>query len=167
MDKLRSIEVFREVVRCGSFSAAAESLQVVTSAVSRQVSELEAWLGVSLLHRTTRSLGLTDEGQQYLHHFETISNSVQDLEAFARQQHNEISGALRITCSPAMVDYFLRQALQKFHSAYPQVKITLSLTDRLVSLADEGFDMAIRVAHIPDSNLISRAIGQMVMLTVA
>ena len=167
MDKLRSIEVFREVVRCGSFSAAAESLQVVTSAVSRQVSELEAWLGVSLLHRTTRRLGLTDEGQQYLHHFESISNSVQDLEAFARQQHNEISGALRITCSPAMVDYFLRQALQKFHSTYPKVKINLNLTDRVVSLADEGFDMAIRVAHIPDSNLISRVIGHMVMLTVA
>jgi len=167
MDKLRSIEVFREVVRCGSFSKAAESLQVVTSAVSRQVSELEAWLGVSLLHRTTRRLGLTDEGQQYLHRFESIYNSVQDLEAFAMRQQNEISGALRITSSPSMVDYFLRQALQEFLSAYPKVKITLNLTDRQVSLADEGFDMAIRAAHIQDSNLISREIGHMVMRTVA
>ena len=167
MDKLRSIEVFREVVRCGSFSAAGESLQVVTSAVSRQVSELEAWLGVSLLHRTTRSLGLTDEGQRYLDHFESIWNSVQDLEAFASDQRNEVSGALRITSFPFMADYLLKQVLQEFLGSYPRVQITLTLTDRLVSVADEGFDMAIRVGDIPDSNLIARVIGRVEMRTVA
>ena len=167
MDKLRSIEVFREVVRCGSFSAAAESLQIVTSAVSRQVSELEAWLGVDLLHRTTRSLGLTDEGQRYLDYFESIWNSVQDLEAFASHQQNEISGALRITSFPFMADYLLRQVLQEFLAAYPGVQITLTLTDRVVSLADGGFDLAIRVGDIPDSNLIARKIGLVEMRTVA
>jgi len=167
VDKLRSIEVFREVIRFGSFSAAAESLQVVPSAVSRQVVELEQWLGVRLLYRTTRSLGLTDEGRRYLDRFEAIWDSVKELEAEAVAQRDEVIGTLRVTTFPYMASFLLQPVLSKLLTAHPKLNVTLKLTDRLVSIVDEGFDLAIRIGVLPNSNLIARRIGTVSMRTVA
>ena len=86
MDKLRSMQVFSEVVRLGSFSAAADSLGLVNSAVSRQISELEQWLGARLLYRTTRSLSLTEEGKQYLYRFESVLADVEEIELQATER---------------------------------------------------------------------------------
>ena len=167
MDKLRSIEVFHEVVRRGSFSAAAESLQLVPSAVSRQVNELEQWLGVKLLHRTTRSLNLTAEGTRYLDRFESLLANVADLELEADRSRGDVSGTLRITTFPFMGDHLLQPVLLGFLREHPGVDVSLLLTHRKVSLIDEGYDLAVRVGDLPDSNLISRRIGTVRMRCAA
>jgi LysR family transcriptional regulator for bpeEF and oprC len=167
MDKLRSMQVFSEVVRLGSFSAAADSLDLVTSAVSRQVSELEQWLGTRLLYRTTRSLSLTEEGRQYLHRFESLLADVADLEQQATEQRDEVVGTLRVTTFPFMAEYLIQPVLPDFLAQNPKVKVSLVLGNQLMSLVDEGLDLAIRVGVLPDSNLNARQIGTVKMRTVA
>ena len=167
MDKLRSMQVFREVVRLGSFSAAAESLNLVTSAVSRQVTELEQWLGARLLYRTTRSLSLTEEGKHYLYRFDSVLADVEEIELQATEQRNEVVGTLRITTFPYMAEYLIQPVLPAFLAENTRVKVSLLLTDKLLSLVDEGLDLAVRVGILPNSNLIARQIGTATMRTIA
>ncbi|MEJ1364550.1 MAG: LysR family transcriptional regulator [Candidatus Sedimenticola sp. (ex Thyasira tokunagai)] len=167
MDKLRSMQVFREVVRRGSFSAAAESLQLANSAVSRQVSELERWLDVKLLYRTTRTLSLTDDGRIYLEKFDAILNSIKDLEQQATSSREKVRGTLRITAPLYLGRYVLEPMLPGFMRSYPEVNISLLLVDRFVDLVEEGFDLAVRVGELPESNLIARKLGNMQLKAVA
>jgi LysR family transcriptional regulator for bpeEF and oprC len=167
MDKLRSIAIFQEVVRRGSFSAAAASLELVNSAVSRQVSELEKWLGVKLLYRTTRSLSLTDQGKTYLAKFESLLAGVDELEQLANINRDEVTGTLKITTFPYLGQYLLNPLLSDFLTRYPRVRLSLMITDQFVSLIDEGLDLAIRASVLSDSNLVARKIGTVTIRAVA
>lgn len=167
MDKLRAMQVFREVCRQGSFSAAAESLELANSAVSRQVTELEQWLGVKLLYRTTRTLSLTDDGRIYLEKVEAILGSVLELEQQASSRQQEVRGTLNITAPLFLGRYIFEPMLSSFMKRYPEVNVSLLLVDRFVDLVEEGFDLALRVSELSESNLIMRQLDTMQLKAVA
>jgi LysR family transcriptional regulator for bpeEF and oprC len=168
MDLLKSIEVFRRVVALESFSAAASDLNMVNSAVSRHVSELERRLNCKLLQRTTRSMKLTAEGLHYLQRFESIVSSVDELEQDVERRQNDIVGQLRITV-PLHANglHNLQPRLSEFLNRYPGVKLSWLLVNRHVHLIEEGIDLAIRVGELPDSNLVARELCKMRVYFVA
>jgi len=167
MDKLRSMQIFREVCRQGSFSGAADTLELANSAVSRQVTELEKWLGVKLLYRTTRTLSLTDDGRVYLEKIEEILASVHDLEQQASSSQQEVKGSLNITAPEFLGRYIFKPMLPQFLQRYPDVKVSMLLVDRLVDIVEEGFDLALRVAELGESNYITRRLDSMQLKVVA
>lgn len=161
------MQVFREVCRHGSFSAAAESLELANSAVSRQVTELEKWLGVKLLYRTTRTLSLTDDGRIYLEKIEAILGGVRALEQQASSSQIEVHGTLNITAPLFLGRHILEPMLSGFLKRYPAVNVSLLLVDRFVDLVAEGFDLALRVGVLQESNLMARQLDNMRLKAVA
>ena len=162
MDLLKSIYVFRRVVDLKSFSAAAREMNMVNSAVSRHVSELESRLNCKLLQRTTRSMHLTAEGRHYLQRFESIEASVADMEQEVELRQSVIAGQLRITVPMnASGLYNLRPRLSNFLQRFPDVKLSWLLANRYVNLVEEGIDLAIRVGELPDSSLVARELLKM------
>jgi DNA-binding transcriptional LysR family regulator len=166
MDQIAAMRSFRKVLEQGSFSAAARQLGLSKAAVSKQVSELESFLGATLIHRTTRRLHPTDAGQAY---FESVVAVLDDLEAAdsaVRHLQSEPSGTLRISV-PTSFDC-VSAMLAELARRYPKLTVAAEATDRLVDLVEEGFDAAIRVSPaLPDSTLIARRIRRIPMLTVA
>ena len=158
MDLLKSIETFQLVVEHKSFSGAAHAMNLVPSAVSRQVSELEKWLGVRLLQRTTRSIGLTTEGRAYLAKMALIG---------VTPATATLKGELRITAPLILGKYILPPILSLFRKQHPEVKLSLFLTNRNVNLIEEGYDLALRVGELVDSELIARSLGEYKIKTVA
>jgi len=167
MDKFRAIQVFIEVAKLESFSAAARQLHMSTTAVSRYVMELEDWLGVQLFNRTTRHLGLTDAGRAYLDRCTHIIDDVENLERTSRDMKENPQGKINVTAPVFMGRLFLSPILPEFLKKYPRIRLNLQLVDRYVNLVDEGFDVALRIGNLPDSNLISRKLGDMRMVMVA
>lgn len=167
MDLIRAMRVFRCVVEQRSFSAAARELNLVISAVSRQVTDLEQHYGCRLLHRTTRSMSLTAEGQQYLERFEAILASVEALEQDATARQHIVTGSLRITAPLHATGYGLQPRLSRFLRQYPQVKLNWLMLNRYVNLVEEGIDLAIRVGALEDSGLVARPMGQLKVCFVA
>jgi LysR family transcriptional regulator for bpeEF and oprC len=159
MDKLRGMVIFREVARKHSFSKAAESLQLANSAVSRYVTELEQWLNVKLLYRTTRSLALTEEGKLYLEKIDDILDRVTQLEDLAVQSQQELRGTLRVTAPSFWGAFVLKPLMVEFMSQHPKVKIHALFLNRKVSLVEEGYDLAVRIGHLPSSGLIARQVS--------
>jgi DNA-binding transcriptional LysR family regulator len=138
-----------------------------TSAVSRLVMELEAWLGVQLFNRTTRRVGLTEAGRVYLERCTRIVDEVAELERSAKALSHDPRGEVRVTAPPYVGKHFLAPILPDFLARYPDVKIRLHLLDRFVDLVDEGFDLALRIAALPDSTLIARRLGGTALLLTA
>jgi DNA-binding transcriptional LysR family regulator len=167
MDKFKAMQVFVEVAKLEGFSAAARQLHISTTAVSRYVMELEDWLDVQLFNRTTRHLGLTDAGRAYLDRCSHIVDDVENLEKTSRDMKENPQGKINITAPVFMGRLFLKAILPKFLKKYPGIKLNLQLVDRYVNLVDEGFDIALRIGTLPDSNLISRKLGDMRMVMVA
>lgn len=167
MDKLRGMEIFREVARKNSFSKAAESLNLANSAVSRYVTELEQWLNVKLLYRTTRSLTLTEEGKLYLEKIDDILTSVDALENISVAGQKELRGTLRITAPNFWGAFVLKPLMVNFMSQHPDVKINSLFLYRKVNLIEEGYDLAVRIGHLPSSGLIARQVSTMQLKLVA
>lgn len=161
MNQVKAMQVFVEVVRQGGFRKAADELGMATSAVSRLVSELEAWLEVKLLNRTTRHISLSEAGQAYLPRFNQVLTDIEALEISAKDQHITPKGTLKITAPVFFGKYFIEPILPDFLSAFPEIKVSLLLVDRFVNLVEEGMDLGIRIANLPDSNLIARPLGMM------
>jgi len=166
MDLLKSIHVFRTVCAVMSFSQAAAQLNLVPSAVSRQVSELEKYLGVRLLQRTTRSIHLTEEGRQYLEKMTQICEYVNEL-THSHKQEKELSGQIRITAPPILGAQFLNTVIPVYLKSYPNVSINVVLLNREVNLVEEGYDLAIRIGTLSDSSLIARKIAHFPLSIVA
>jgi len=165
MDLLKSIEIFREVCKHMSFSQAANQLNLVPSAVSRQISELEKHLGVRLLQRTTRAINLTEEGRYYLQKMDAISQSVCELKGQAEAPQNEEH--IRITAPPLLGQQFLADALNSYMQGHPHVSVLTTMVNREVNLIEEGYDLAIRVGQLEDSSLVARVVGQLSLSIVA
>ena len=159
MDLLKSIRVFQEVCKQKSFSKAAVQLNLVPSAVSRQIGELEKYLDVRLLQRTTRSISLTSEGRHYLQRMDAISNSILELKDQNRQDQRD-EGHIRITAAPIFGSQFIAVALNSYLLQYPNVSVTTTLVNREINLIEEGYDLALRVGELKDSNLVARIIGK-------
>ncbi|MCV6612803.1 MAG: LysR family transcriptional regulator [Amphritea sp.] len=168
MDLIRAIEVFQTVVRHSSFSAAARELNLVNSAVSRYVTDLEKRLNCRLLNRTTRSMSLTAEGRYYLEQLDRILASVEQLDADVEQREQQISGHISLT-APLHADQMLdlQGRLGRFLSAYPDVSLNWLSVNRYVNLVEEGIDLAVRVGDLADSSMMARKIGDMQVRFVA
>lgn len=166
MDLLKSIDVFREVCRQMSFRQAADRLNLVPSAVSRQVSELEKYLGVRLLERTTRAINLTDDGRRYLQRMDAISQEARELRNLSGQS-SRLEGHIRLTGPPILGPRFLHPALSAFLLQHPEVSLSATFVNREINLVEEGYDLAVRVGVPDDSSLVCREIGRFPLAVVA
>jgi len=159
MDHLSRIGIFIEVVKQESFAGAARKLGITSSAVSKQIQNLEHDLQTKLLDRTTRSVSVTEEGAIF---FERASRALDDL-AEAEEQIHELKscprGTLKVSLPSGFGIEYLRKSIAAFARQYPEVTLDLSFDDRLVNIAEEGFDVAIRIGALQDSSLIARRLA--------
>jgi DNA-binding transcriptional LysR family regulator len=159
MDRFNALATFAKVVEQGSFARAADRLSVSTSAVSRQVAELEAHLDVRLLNRTTRRLSLTEAGQAFYERCVQLLADLEETESSVRSTAVEPKGTLRVTCGVTFGERYLAPAIAEFADLHPQVSFDIDLSDRVVDLVEEGFDLAIRIGPVGNQALVSRRIG--------
>jgi len=158
MDRMTSMATFVKVVDVGGFSAAARALDMSASMVTNHVQSLEERLGVRLLNRSTRKLSLTEVGQAYYERAQQILSDVEDAERTAQALQSTPRGIMRLSTSVAMPP-FLAPVIAEFLALYPNVSISMSMSDRDVDLVEDGFDLAIRNTPVADSSLISRRIA--------
>jgi len=159
MDQLRALRVFAAVVEQGSFVAAAEHLGLSRTAASKHVQDLEARLGVALLSRTTRSVSLTQTGAAYFERARRILDEIELADSEASLQTRTPRGRLRVSVPVSFGFRHLAPRLKRFMDSYPEVHLDLVVSDRQVSLVEEGFDLAIRIGQLADSSLIARRIA--------
>ena len=159
MDRFADMQMFVSVVEAGNISAAAERLNLAKSAVSRRLAELETRLGVSLIHRTTRRLNLTDSGHAYYARCVAILADVEEAESAVSQAHAALRGTLKVALPLAFGLLHLAPLIQAFMTAHPDVRFELDFNDRQIDLMQEGFDLAIRIATLEDSSLIARRLA--------
>lgn len=167
MDRLTNMEAFVRVVNAGSFSGAARGWGVSKAVTSKYVTALETRLGVALLHRTTRSLSLTDAGRQYYARCVDVLGEIEAIESALRDDDLQPRGRLRVTAPPGLVARYGSLITTDFTARHPEVTIDLHLTHRMVDLVEEGFDLAIRVTEPKDSSLIARKLGPAPIVAVA
>lgn len=159
MDRFADMQMLVSVVETGSISAAAERLNLVKSAVSRRLAELEARLGVSLIHRTTRRLNLTDSGRAYYDRCVAILSDLEEAESAVSQAHQALRGRLKVALPHAFGLLHLAPLVQDFMTQHPEVRFEIDFNDRQIDLMQEGFDLAIRIATLADSSLIARRLA--------
>lgn len=153
------IEAFIEVVRLGTFAAAARQLNVSNSHVSRQVAQLEQKLGLPLLYRTTRQIHLTDAGERYYVHCRELLDGFREAEAALQSQQASPHGVLRLSCATAFGERFIAPLVNDFLCLHPQLELRLHLTNRQVDVIDEGYDVVIRMGTLQDSSLVARRLA--------
>jgi DNA-binding transcriptional LysR family regulator len=159
MDKYQEMRVFTAVVDAASFVGAGDALNMSKAAVSRHISDLEQRLGVRLMHRTTRKLSLTSEGEVFLARSREILASIEASEAELSTRSVTASGLLKISVPVSFGIRHLAPLWSEFLGAHPQVTLDVQLADRVIDLVEEGFDLAVRIARLPDSSLISRQLA--------
>lgn len=155
MDKLRAIKSFVRIVDSGSLTAAAADLSVSLPSMVRVLAALEHDLGVTLLNRTTRRIHLTHDGERYLQYCRMILTHVQEAEAALRSRRAVPHGRLGLTASVAFGQRHMASIVNEFVLCHPNVSVEFLLVNRIVNLIEEGFDVAIRIAHLDDTSLVS------------
>lgn len=160
MDRLWAMQVFVRVVECGSFSRAAESLDIANATVTSSVRNLETYLGVTLLSRNTRSLRLTDEGEVYFQQCTQLLRQIDETEASVRSKKGEISGQLCIESPASFARALLCPVLPEFTAQHPGLSVALRLTDHAEDLIASGTDVAIRIDSVNDADLVARPLYQ-------
>jgi len=156
MDRFHEMQTFATVVDAGSFVGAADALGLSRAAISRHVSDLESRLGVRLLHRTTRHLSLTPEGEVFLARCRDLLSGLEEAEAELRSSGDTARGLLRINVP---VSYGIRRLAPlwgDFLVRHPQVSLDVTLVDRVVDLVEEGYDLAVRIGVLKSSSLVAR-----------
>lgn len=159
MDKFQEMQAFVAVVDAGSFVRAADALDISKTAVSRLVGDLEARLGTRLLHRTTRRLSLTPEGEVFHERCRQVLDDVSEAEAELTARSGEAVGRLRINVPVTFGLLHLAPLWPAFMAMHPRVELDITLADRLVDLVDEGYDLAVRIARLQPSSLVSRQLS--------
>ena len=159
MDRFKEMQAFAAVADAGSFVRAAEALQVSKTAVSRLIGDLEARLGVRLLHRTTRRLSLTAEGEVFHARCKALTADVEEAEAEVTARAGEAVGQLRLNVPVSFGLMHLAPLWPAFLQQHPKVTLDVTLADRIIDLVDEGYDLAVRIAQLPASSLVSRKIA--------
>jgi DNA-binding transcriptional LysR family regulator len=167
MDVLQAMKTFTAVVEAGSFVGAMDVTALSKPAVSRQVSDLEAHLGTRLLQRTTRRLSLTSEGQAYYQRCKEVLQAVQEAEAEVASSTVQAQGRLRIGAPQTFGALHLAALWGRFAAQNPQVSLDIVLSDRVMDLVEEGYDLVIRIARLPDSSLVSRPLARTRMVLCA
>ena len=167
MDRFLEMQTFNAVVDAGSFVKAADALAMSKAAVSRYVVDMETRLGVRLLHRTTRRLSLTDEGQIFYVRSKELLAELAEAEDEITSRSDAASGLLRINAPFTFGVLHLAPLWGSFLAQHPQVKLEVSLADRLVDLVEEGYDVAIRIAKLENSTLVSKRLAKTRMVLCA
>ena len=167
VDRLRTMEVFATVAESGGFATAARRLGMSPPAVTRAVATLETRLGARLINRTTRSLSLTEAGRGLLESTRRLLAELDEAERAAAGATVVPSGHLRLTAPLTFGRMHLMPVLAAFLREQPKVTATLVTLDRVANLIEEGFDLAVRIAHLPDSTIVARRIGEVRRILVA
>lgn len=164
---LNQLVIFAKVVETRSFTGAGRELGLPKSTVSRKVAQLEERLAVQLLERTTRKLSLTEVGAAFYERCARIATEIREAEQAVLERHRVPRGLLRITAPPEFGATLLSDLVSEFLVAHPEVDIEMELTERIVDMIDEGFDLSVCVGRLPDSGLISRRLGSLRRFLVA
>jgi len=159
MDRLLSMAVFKQTVEAGSFAAAARHFRISPEMAGNHVKALEAHLGARLLNRSTRSLHLTEAGSGYYARCKQILADVEEAEAQANAQQANPRGLLRVAAPVSFGVRHIAPAVSAYMTRYPEVTFDVAVSDRYVNLIEEGFDLAIRVGPLQESNLIARRLA--------
>lgn len=167
MRDLDGLLEFCAVVEHGGFTRASEALNVSASFISRRVADLEMRLGVRLLHRTTRSVNLTDLGAQYHERAIAILDDIRTLSTDLAEQQNLVNGRIRVTAGGLFGETWVSEAVSEFAVMHPHVEIELEVSDRRVDLIRERFDVAVRHGMPSDPDLMVRRIGKRRMILCA
>jgi len=167
MDRFVEMQTFAAVADSGSFVRAADTLGLSRAAVSRHVADLEARLGTRLLHRTTRRLSLTEEGEIFLARCRELIAGVEAAEAELGARGGAARGLLRVNAPVSFGISHLAPLWPEFQALYPEVRLDIELADRIVDLFEEGYDLAIRIADLPSSTLVGRRLATTRMVLCA
>jgi len=167
MHLIESLRIFLRVAELASFSEAAEQLSLPRTTVSMAVREAEAELGTRLLHRTTRRVQLTQDGQVVCERAQDLLSDVEELRGLFRVDEVDLRGRLRVDMPEAVANGLVLPALPAFLARHPGLEVQLSSVDRRVDLVREGFDCVLRVGRIGDTSLIARPLGAYRMVNVA
>ena len=167
MDKLKALETFVSVATRGSLTAAAQAEGVAPALMGRRIDALEEHLGVKLLVRTTRRITLTHEGSAFLEDCQRLLTDLANAEASVSAGGMKASGHLRITAPAGFGRRHVAPLVPRFQALHPDVTVSLNLSDRVVDLAGEGYDCAVRVGDLPDSSLVSVRLADNRRLCVA
>src|SRR5258708_1471703 len=159
MDRLQALQVFTRGVDTNSCTRAAETLDMPRASVTTIIQKLEAFLGVRLMHRTTRRLSLTPDGAAYYERCIRILADVEETETSFQRGNKKPHGKLRIDMPGSIGRLIVIPSLCEFHTRYPDIDLQLGLTDRPVDLLQEGVDCVVRVGALQDSSLVARRIG--------
>ncbi|MGM9425042.1 LysR family transcriptional regulator [Hydrogenophaga sp. MI9] len=155
MDKLKQLETFASVATRGSLTAAAKAEGVAPAIIGRRLDALEARLGVKLMVRTTRRISLTHEGSAFLEDCQRLLTDLANAEASVSAGGVKASGHLRVTAPAGFGRRHVAPLVPRFRELHPEVSFSLNLSDRVVDVAGEGYDCAVRVGDLPDSSLVS------------
>jgi len=159
MDKLEAMQAFAKVVALGSYAGAGRELGLTRSAISKGVAEIERMLGVRLLDRTTRRVNPTEAGLAYYERCLDILARVEETEVHVSRLHDEPRGVLKVNAPMSFGALYLGEAVADFMTAYPDLKIELTLNDRFIDPIEEGVDVTVRIAEPQDSSLIVRRLA--------
>lgn len=163
----RLLPLFMAIARTRSMSRAATQLNLSRSVVSRQLARLEEDLGVRLVQRTTRRLGLTEVGELVLRQAEQVERALEGVAQLTSSYRKQVRGRLRVTCSMALGRRHVAPLLPELVAPYPALEVSLHLEDRLVDIIAEEVDVALRVSHLPDSSLVARKLADNPRVLVA
>jgi len=167
MDRIQAMQVFTRVVDANSFTRAAETLGMPRASVTTIIQNLEGFLGVRLMHRTTRRLSLTPDGAAYYEHCVKIITEIDEADASFQAGNRKPSGALRVHMPSALGRRIVIPSLSTFHQRYPDITLDLGLSDRPVDPIEEGVDCMLRIGPLEDSSMVARRIGMLKRVTCA
>ena len=165
MDRVQSARVFIEIVERGSMIAAAESLDMSRSMVTRYLTEIEGWANARLLHRSTRRLSLTTPGETVLEHCRQLVSIADDIPLVVggieggQSPTETVTGHLRIACAGYAAEHVLLPVLNRYYQRYPEVTIELQIDNATVDLIEQRIDLALRISADLDPNLIAKRVG--------
>jgi DNA-binding transcriptional LysR family regulator len=160
MDRLTAARVFVEVVERRSLTHAAERLEMSPAMVSRYLAAMEGWVGVRLLHRTTRRIGLTDAGQAVLSSCRQLLELADDVQHLAGNRNREPEGKLRIATSASFAEAQLTAAIVDFQRLHPLVQVELLVADRAVDLVEDRIDLAVRITNALEPTVVARPLAE-------
>jgi DNA-binding transcriptional LysR family regulator len=167
MDKFNNMRVFCRIVELGTFSAVAKELKLSTMMISKYIAQLEASLGVVLLHRTTRSLSLTSAGEAYYNRSKQLLEDLADLEASTAQLGERVKGTIKISAPIDFGGMYMVPAIERYLKQYPEVKILMSLDNRPPNLRVGSFDISLLVTDTLDPGVVARKIAETELCTYA
>jgi DNA-binding transcriptional LysR family regulator len=167
VDRIAAIQAFVRVVESGSFARAAQRLRASTSSISRQIAGLEQHLGARLLNRTTRKLSLTEGGQAFYERSVQLLAELEEAEQVASATAATPRGTIRLTCPRNLASQQVAPVIARFAARHPHVRFDVTVSDSLVDLVEEGFDLAIRIGRIGAEGLVARPLGQVRLMLAA